>query len=192
MRTAPWPITGADILGQVRFITWELEGGKFGVGVTTDARDRGKETKAGLTWRCYSEDFLRLPRGSKCPYARFAALTLDDVVDVLLEVFGLRTNLFRVEHPHVRLATLDFAINAGADDAVPALQRAVGVRADGVIGPVTLRAVNMHPDPGLVVAGILDVRYQKAARVCVATPSQLAFLHGWTVRFGRVLRWRAA
>jgi lysozyme family protein len=190
-RTPPWPIDHADVLSQARFIVWELEGGKFGVDVTHDPRDRGKETKAGLTWRCYSEDFLRLPKGTKCRYAQFAALTLEDVVTVILEVFGFQTSIFRIEHPHVRLATLYFAINAGADDAVPALQRAAGVTADGVIGPVTLRAVNTHADPQLLVAGILDARYQKAARVCVATPSQLAFLHGWCVRFGRILRWRA-
>lgn len=190
MKTAPWPVDREDLTSQVRWVVWHLEGGdRYGVTVTVGAHDRGGETIAGLTWCCYSEDYLRLPHGQRCPLAAFQALTLDDVVSVMTEVFALRTNLWRIADARLRLATVDFAINAGADDAVPALQRAAGVTADGQFGPESLAAVN-EADPDVLRERVMDERYQKAAKVVLANRDQLANLLGWTVRFGKVLRWR--
>lgn len=192
MKTAPWPIDGPDLASQIRFIVWSLEGGdRYGVKLTLAAHDRGRETIAGLTWRCYSEDFLRLPRGERCPIAAFQQLTLDDIVQVMTEVFALRTNLWQIANPRLRLAVIDFAINAGADDAIPAVQRAAGVKADGIFGPASVQAVNAG-DPDALREHVMDQRYQKAARQVVASRDQLANLNGWIVRFGRVLRWRPA
>lgn len=191
-RTAPWPIDGPELLTQVRWIVWRLEGGdRYGTTLTHRPTDRGRETIAGLTWRCYSEDYLRLPKRTRCPIEDFQRLTLDDVVTVMLEVFALRTNLWKILDPRVRLAVVDYAINAGADDAIPALQRAAGIAADGIFGPGTEYAVNAA-DPERLREHVMDERYQKAARVVIADHSQLANLWGWMTRFGKVLKWRAA
>jgi lysozyme family protein len=188
----PWPIEGPELLTQVRWIVWRLEGGdRFGTRVTNAPTDRGRETIAGLTWRCYSEDYLRLPRGKRCPLAQFQQLTLDDVVQVMLEVFALRTNLWRIADPRLRLAVVDYAINAGADDAIPALQRAGGVYVDGIFGPGTEHAVNAG-DPERLREHVMDERYRKAATEVLADQRQLANLLGWINRFGKVLKWRAA
>lgn len=192
MKVPPWPIDGADLTSQVRWIVWRLEGGdRYGVTLTIAAHDRGRETIAGLTWRCYSEDYLRLPAGERCPIADFQKLTLDDVVHVMTEVFALRTNLWRIRDPRLRIAVVDFAINAGADDAVPAVQRAAGVPADGQFGPQSEHAVNAG-DPDVLRERVMDTRYQKAARVVLKRRDQLANLNGWMVRFGQVLTWRPA
>jgi lysozyme family protein len=42
----------------------------------------------------------------------------------------------------VRYAVFDAAVNSGVKQGAMWLQRAVGVQADGVIGPITLRAAN--------------------------------------------------
>ncbi|HXO85220.1 MAG TPA: putative peptidoglycan-binding domain-containing protein [Gemmatimonadales bacterium] len=190
MTRAPWPIAGTDLTSQIRWIVWRLEGGdRYGTTVTTARHDRGRETIAGLTWRCYSEDYLRLPRGQRCPLAQFQALTLDDVVEVMSEVFALRTNLWRIANPRLRLVVIDYAINAGADDAIPALQRAAGVSADGIFGRQTEAAVNAGDVEALREAVMAD-RYAKAAREVLRDREQLANLLGWINRFGQVLQWR--
>lgn len=192
MKPAPWPLDRDDLTSQIRWIVWELEGGnRFGTTLTNAPTDRGRETIAGLTWRCYSEDFLHLPRGQRCPLEDFRRLTLDDVVGVMAEVFALRTNLWRIRDAQLRLAVVDFAINAGADDAIPALQRAAGVDADGVFGPVSQQAVNAS-DVELLRDRVMAARYEKAALEVLRDRSQLANLHGWLKRFGRVLTWRSA
>ncbi len=192
MTSAPWPIDRDDLTSQIRYIVWELEGGRqVGTTLTTAPHDRGAETIAGLTWRCYSEDYLRLPRGKPCPIEDFQRLTLDDVVAVLAEVFALRTALWRVRDARLRLAVVDFAIHAGTDDAIPALQRAAGVTADAIFGPETQQAVNVG-DAGLLRERVMAARYEKAARVVLADRDQLANLLGWLERFGKVLTWRPA
>lgn len=191
-RTPPWPIEGPELLTQLRWVCWSLEGGdRYGTLVTKAAADRGGETIAGLTWRCYSEDYLRLPTGTKCPIEQFQQLTLDDVVQVMLEVFALRTNLWKILDPRLRLACIDEAINSGPAIAIENLQRALGLSADGVFGPVTERAVNAC-DVDRVREQVLDARYQRDVRIAIADRSQLANLLGWTSRCGKVLRWRAA
>ena len=44
--------------------------------------------------------------------------------------------------PSIRLAVFDAAVNSGPRQAILWLQRAAGVSDDGIIGPITLRAVN--------------------------------------------------
>ena len=44
--------------------------------------------------------------------------------------------------PSIRLAVFDAAVNSGPRQAVLWLQRAAGVSDDGIIGPITLRAIN--------------------------------------------------
>lgn len=51
----------------------------------------------------------------------------------------------------------DFAVNSGPSRAAAHLQRAVGVEADGDIGPVTLRAVERH-DPAKIINAVCDSR----------------------------------
>jgi lysozyme family protein len=43
------------------------------------------------------------------------------------------------------LCVFDFAVNSGPSRAIRALQKVLGVRVDGVIGPQTLAAANAHP-----------------------------------------------
>lgn len=47
-------------------------------------------------------------------------------------------------HSAIVFQLWDFAINAGRSRAIKELQQAVGVAADGVIGPKTMEAVNAH------------------------------------------------
>nr|WP_257222007.1 glycosyl hydrolase 108 family protein [Acinetobacter sp. YH12124] len=47
-------------------------------------------------------------------------------------------------HSAIVFQLWDFAINAGKSRAIKELQQAVGVPADGIIGPQTLAAVNSH------------------------------------------------
>lgn len=46
----------------------------------------------------------------------------------------------------LRYALFDAAVNSGANQAIKWLQSAVGVKADGIIGPVTQQSVNVAPD----------------------------------------------
>lgn len=54
-------------------------------------------------------------------------------------------------------AVFDFAVNSGPGRAIPFLQKTLGVKADGKIGPVTLAAVG-KVDPAIVAVALCDRR----------------------------------
>jgi lysozyme family protein len=192
LNAAPWPIDRDDLTSQIRFIVWELEGGnRVGTTLTTSAHDRGRETIAGLTWRCYSEDYLHLPAGQRCPIADFQRLTVDDVVTVMAEVFALRTNLWRIRDARLRLAVVDSAIQFGPGDPIRWLQAALKVPVDGSFGPESLARTNDHADPIDLRDAVIASRIERHALRVIQDQTQLGFLAGWLRRCGRVLCWRA-
>lgn len=79
-------------------------------------------------------------------------------------------------------AVFDMAVNSGPWNAKLTLQRAVRVRADGVIGPVTIQAVKATPD---VTLRFLEGRMAFIQELISTKPSQVAFLEGWGVRLLR-------
>ena len=77
----------------------------------------------------------------------------------------------------LRLVAFDTAVNSGVGQAARWLQRAVGVQADGVIGPVTLKAV-AEIGADSVCRDILAQRL----RLLTALPSWSSFGKGWSRR----------
>lgn len=74
-------------------------------------------------------------------------------------------------------AVFDMAVHSGPWNARLTLQRSLGVRADGVIGPVTLAAAKN----GSVLA-FLKKRAGFIQDLISARPSQVVFLEGWINR----------
>ena len=89
--------------------------------------DPGGETKFGISKRSY-------------PELSIAALTLEDAKTIYREDYWDRVRADKLP-PELRFPLFDAAVNAGVAQSIKWLQRAVGVRDDGVIGPVTMVAV---------------------------------------------------
>lgn len=76
---------------------------------------------------------------------------------------------------------VDDGVLSGQKTAAQTLQRVVGVAADGVIGPVTRRAVE-KADPRRTLKRIVVERILRYVHIVLATPSQARFIEGWIVR----------
>lgn len=105
-------------------------------GYVNDPRDPGGETKFGISKRSYpAEDIkaLTLER-AKAIYRRdfWGVAGCDAVPD------AMKFDLF------------DMAVNSGPVTAIKTLQRSAGVTPDGLLGPITLQALNSTPGPRLV------------------------------------------
>lgn len=82
----------------------------------------------------------------------------------------------------VRYAVFDAAVNSGVSQATKWLQRACGVKDDGVIGPQTIRAANaMHPE--VLKRKMLAQRL----RFMASLPNWPAFSRGWSNRIADLL-----
>lgn len=76
-------------------------------------------------------------------------------------------------------AVFDMAVNSGPWNAKLTLQRALMVRADGVIGPNTIRAAKAMPD---AVLRFLKRRGAFIQELIYTRPTQVVFLEGWINR----------
>lgn len=85
----------------------------------------------------------------------------------------------------VALAVLDCIFVGG--DGVLFLQRAVGVDADGRIGPVTLRAVNAVMNAEKLAYAVCSMRAIHFMRVAAKNPLKVKFLGGWANRLAAVI-----
>ncbi len=101
-------------------IILELEGG-----YSNNPHDPGQETKFGISQRAYPDLNIR-------------ELTEPQAREIYRRDYWNKVGCdFLPER--IRLAVFDCAVNQGAGMAVVLLQRALEVRDDGVLGPVTLR-----------------------------------------------------
>lgn len=82
----------------------------------------------------------------------------------------------------VRYAVFDAAVNSGPRQAILWLQRAVGVKADGIIGPQTLAAVRAA-DPERLLRLILAQRL----RFMTGLPNWPTFGRGWARRIADLM-----
>lgn len=92
-------------------------------GYSNDPRDPGGETKFGISKRSY-------------PNVDIAALTLGEAKAIYLKDFWEPLDAFNLPE-QVTFVLFDMAVNMGKGAAARCLQRALGVQADGIIGPVT-------------------------------------------------------
>lgn len=87
--------------------------------------------------------------------------------------------------PPLDLVVFDAAINHGVRRAVKLLQRTAAVLEDGILGHVTMRAVqddvNVH-GAQMVALTFLGVRAQFYVNIVANDPSQAVFAAGWTNR----------
>lgn len=82
----------------------------------------------------------------------------------------------------------DTVVNLGVGGAAKILQTALGVAADGNIGPSTLSALAAADIPSLC-SSYLNARQARYNAIVAANPSQAKFLAGWTNRVNALEAW---
>jgi lysozyme family protein len=98
--------------------------------------DPGGETKYGISKRAY-------------PGEDIARLTLERAKQIYLRDYWGPAGCDALPDA-AKFQVFDMAVNSGVATAVKTVQRAVGVNADGKLGPVTLQAIQSMPAPRLV------------------------------------------
>jgi len=142
-------------------------------GYSNNPADPGGATKYGISQAGY-------------PSLNIAALTLSDAQTIYQRDYWAACQCDALP-PAVAGLVFDAAVNQGPAWARKALQSAVGVTTDGVIGPKTLAAVK-SADPATLHATIGWLR-ETAYRQAADFPT---FGHGWIIRLCRVIAASAA
>ena len=97
-------------------------------GFVDDPADPGGTTKYGISHRAYPD--IDIP-----------AMTIDEARAIYRRDYWDAIRLDEIPEP-LAFLTFDAAVNTGRSSAVRMLQAALGVKQDGVIGPVTISAAS--------------------------------------------------
>jgi lysozyme family protein len=137
--------------------------------------DRGGFTHRGFTQGLY--DRWRRAKGRKLQPV--VLIDDDEVREIASEWFWMPCHCDEMR-PELALAVFDMAFNSGQDDAIRALQIAVGATPDGKIGPKTLAAAQASDSMALL--RFLKARGAHIQETIADDPPQLGNLEGWINR----------
>lgn len=143
--------------------------------------DRGGPTNYGITIKTLS-DFL----GREATKEEVQNLSMDTVRQIYKQNYWDRLRLSYFIDSKFAEIVFDQAVNRGTRRVAEDLQKLAGVKVDGIIGPVTLKALNAMDSKKTLIS---FVKQAQNAYVSIVThnPSQLVFLSGWIKRTHKFL-----
>ena len=153
----------ASKFGQIIKLILRNEGG-----YSNDPRDRGGETKYGISKRNHPEVDIK-------------NLTIDGAMDIYRRLYWTPSKAEKLM-PELRYSYFDMVVNAGQGNAVKILQRACNsklkkadkIAVDGRIGPMTIKASEKLEESRLRAYRLLHY-----ARIVNKNPTQERFWYGW-------------
>ncbi len=147
-------------------------------GFVNDPADRGGPTKFGIT-----QQTLALWREKPVTRADVELLTVEEARDIYRQVYVTQPGFAAaVQNERLLALVVDYAVLSGPQTAVKALQRAIGIHDDGIIGPQTVRLLAAHSGSPEVYRRLLADRIAHHCEIVLTNPSQRRFLRGWLNR----------
>ncbi|TVR95612.1 MAG: hypothetical protein EA406_13620 [Rhodospirillales bacterium] len=151
-------------------------------GYVNHPADRGGPTKYGITAATLSahRGLVMLAAASEVQ-----ALTLEEAREIYRHQYVSRPRFHQINDQRLQEAVVDFGVHSGPSVAARALQQAAGVNDDGIVGPVTLRAVNAA-DPEVLALRVNLFRALFLMRLIGRNNSQAVFARGWANRLAEL------
>ncbi|RMG56321.1 MAG: hypothetical protein D6717_06800 [Gammaproteobacteria bacterium] len=143
--------------------------------------DRGGATNYGITQQTLAEF-----RGHPVTVNDVRALSEDEARSIYLQRYIQEPGFDQIADAPLLGLVVDCAVNHGPDRAARWLQEAAGVAVDGVVGPVTLAAVN-GGDGKALYRKVLARRCRFYGALIARDPRQAAFAAGWAVRLSEFI-----
>ncbi len=114
------------------------------------------------------------------------ALTEPEACTIYLEVFLIAPRFVEIPDARVKSLLIDAGVHSGPARAAKWLQQAVGVTADGKVGPITLTAARAT-DPVRLYDRILAQRLRHLGRLITDDREQAEYAAGWMARCAEFL-----
>lgn len=154
-------------------------------GYCNDPDDLGGATNKGITIKTYT--LYRWRKHLPTP-------TIDDLKGIsdneftliLKEMYWDACKADLIENQSVANAIVDWAWHSGTVTAVKEIQKELGVKADGIIGNITLSAINSQ-SPLPLFERIQQARVTYIERICNARPANNKFKRGWINRINSLV-----
>lgn len=150
---------------------------KWEGGFVNDPDDLGGSTNKGVTLKTYKAYCRR--KGYPVPTEeRLKNLTDERFCDILKTMYWDACRADKIESQSVANAIVDWGWNSGTVTAAKEVQKILGVAADGIIGNITLAAINSR-SPLPLFGAIQQARLAYLDKICVSRPANRKYLKGW-------------
>lgn len=148
-------------------------------GYVDDPADRGGATNKGVTIGTYTT--YRKSKGIKqTTKSDLRNITDAEWSEIFKTMYWNRWQADHIRSQSVANICVDWVWGSGVH-GIKRVQRLLGVRDDGVVGPVTLAALNAR-DPERLFAEIREARICFIKSIIARDPSQKRFERGWMNR----------
>lgn len=147
-------------------------------GFVNHRHDKGGATKFGITaatlgaWRGYGHSAL---------VEEVKQLSVHEAREIYRQQYIVKPGFAAIDDDGLRAQLVDDAVLSGPLAAVTTLQLALGVKPDGMLGPVTVVAAN-QADPVVLRRQLVIARSLRLARIVQQDPTQASFIVGWLTR----------
>lgn len=157
---------------------------KWEGGYVNDPDDLGGATNMGVTFKTYKLYCRR--KGYPVPTEeRFAKITKEEFTDVLKSMYWDVCKADLIDSQSVANAIVDWAWNSGTGTAIKEVQRIAGIKEDGIVGCITITAINSR-SPLPLFGKIKQARLAYIDRICKSRPANLKFYKGWLNRINDI------
>lgn len=157
---------------------------KWEGGFINEPDDLGGATNKGVTIKTYT--FFRWRKHQSTPTIEdLKNISDEEFTAILKEMYWDACRADRIESQSVANAIVDWAWNSGTVTAAKELQKSLGVTVDGVIGNVTLSAINSI-DAETMFDLVQKTRISYLERICVSRPANKKFMKGWMNRVNSI------
>lgn len=152
---------------------------KWEGGFVNDPHDRGGATNMGVTIATY-EAYCRRKGYPRPTIQRLKNLSDEEWVEILKTMYWDKWQADNIRSQSVANILVDWLWASGGY-AIRRVQQMLGVQPDGVVGSVTLAAINGQ-DAASFFARLKAEREQHFRSIVKRNPSQAKFLRGWMNR----------
>lgn len=154
---------------------------KWEGGFVDDPLDRGGATNKGITIGTFRTFY-----GKNATVEQLKNIT-DRQWDKIFEAGYWRPfKADQIRNQSIANMCVDWAWGSGAVTAIKKVQRVLGVQVDGIVGEITLGAINRYPSQLVLFEKIKDARLAFINAIVRNDPSQMRFLRGWTNRINDI------
>lgn len=152
-------------------------------GFANDPDDLGGATMCGVTLATFT-DYCRRKGYPRPTIVRLKAIKYKEWLEILKTMFWDKWKADQINNESIALILVDWVWGSGKY-GITIPQRAIGVTADGIVGPKTIAAVNAK-DPKQLFDLIRKERLAYIERICRSRPTNLKYKRGWLNRLNDI------
>lgn len=153
-------------------------------GWSNDTADPGGATMCGVTLAVYRA--YRLGHGHATTTEKnLRAIAFDEWCEILHLLYWNKWRADEIKCQQVANALVDWAWGSGKKGIIWP-QRLLGVKDDGVVGPITIAAVNDYPDQEELFERIQAERNRYHDHIAKFNPKLRKFINGWRRRVSKI------